>query len=158
MKTILTLIIILFTLSISQAQEIPENLVLKRLDNTEVQMKDVLRKDVAILTFWATWCKPCQSELEALLDLEDEWKDKIRIIAVSIDDSRAVNKVKSLVKGKKWPYEILLDQNKELYKALNLTSIPFVMIVKEGETQWTHTGYTPGNEHIVMEKALELLK
>ena len=49
--------------------------------------------------------------MEKLKDLEDSWKNKVRIIAVSIDDARAMAKVKSLVKGKKWPFEVLLDPN-----------------------------------------------
>lgn len=159
MKTSLILIAILFfEIQICIGQNIPENLALKRLDNTDVLMKDIVKDDLVVITFWATWCKPCQSELEALLEIEDLWKGKLRIVAVSVDDSRAVGKVKSLVKGKKWPYEILLDQNKKLYKALNLTSIPFIMIIHKGKTVWTHTGYTPGNEDIVIKKALDLLK
>nr|WP_239403207.1 TlpA disulfide reductase family protein [Alistipes sp. An116] len=121
-------------------------------------MKDVLKDDVVIVSFWATWCKPCQSELDALYDIEEMWKDKVRIITVSTDDSRATAKVRSLVKGKRWPYEVLLDQNKVLFKALNLTSIPFVMIIKNGETIYTHTGYTPGNERLVVQEALNLLE
>lgn len=117
-------------------------------------MGEVLGEDVVIVTFWATWCKPCQNELEALVELQDEWKGKVRFLAVSIDDSRSLAKVKSLVKGKKWPCEVLLDSNKELYKALNLTSIPFVMIVADGKTLWSHTGYRPGDEESVLEKAL----
>lgn len=137
-----------------KCQNIPEGLVLKSLDNKSVYMEDVLGKDIAIVAFWATWCKPCQNELEALADLQDEWKDKVRVLAVSIDDARSVAKVKSLVKGKKWPYEVLLDSNKELYKALNLISVPFVMIISGGETVWSHAGYVPGDEEIVVKKAL----
>ena len=117
MKTSLILIAILFfEIQICIGQNIPENLALKRLDNTDVLMKDIVKDDLVVITFWATWCKPCQSELEALLEIEDLWKGKLRIVAVSVDDSRAVGKVKSLVKGKKWPYEMLLDQNKNCIK------------------------------------------
>ena len=101
-------------------QTIPENVTLKQLDGKEITFKEAVQQGPVIVSFWATWCKPCQSELEALIDLEDSWKNKVRIIAVSIDDARAMAKVKSLVKGKKWPFEVLLDPNKELYKAFNI--------------------------------------
>ena len=158
MKKILFTCALILAASLAMGQNIPGTLALKQLDGTEVLMKDVLKDDVVIVSFWATWCKPCQAELDALCDIEDMWKDKVRIVAISTDDSRAAAKVRSLVKGKRWPYEVLLDQNKELFKALNLTSIPFVMIVKNGETLYTHTGYTPGNERLVVEKALDYLK
>lgn len=80
------------------------------------------------------------------------------IVAISTDDARTTAKVRSLVTGKRWPYEVLLDTNKTLFKALNLASIPFVMIVKNGETLYSHTGYTPGNERLVVQKALEYIK
>ena len=137
-------------------QSIPEHMVLKRLDNTEVTMKEAFKDDVVILTFWATWCKPCRAEMEALSDIEDQWKDKVRIVAVSIDDSRAVSKVKSLVKGSKWAFDVLLDVNKDLYKALNISSVPFAMILHKGKIVWTHSGYAPGNELVMVEKALAL--
>jgi thioredoxin-related protein len=89
------------------------------------------------------------------MDLHDEWKNKVKVLAVSIDDARSVAKVKSLVKGKKWPYQVLLDSNKKLYKALNLTSIPFIMIVSDGKVIWSHVGYMPGDEELVVKKALE---
>ena len=91
-------------------QMIPENVTLKQLDGKEITFKEAVQQGPVIVSFWATWCKPCQSELEALKDLEDSWKNKVRIIAVSIDDARAMAKVKSLVKGKKWPFEVLLEQ------------------------------------------------
>lgn len=138
-------------------QNIPKNLAVKQLDNSEILMQDVLGEGTVIMTFWATWCKPCLSELSALQDIEEDWKGKVRIVAVSIDDARAVSKVKSLAKGKRWPFEVVLDQNQELYKSLNLTSIPYVLIVKNGETVWTHSGYSPGNESIIVDKALKLI-
>lgn len=158
MKKILLTSVLILAATLAFSQNIPGNVALKELDGSEVLMKEVLGDDVVIVSFWATWCKPCQSELDALYDIEEMWKDKIRIVAISTDDSRAAAKVRSLVKGKRWPYEVLLDQNKALFKALNLTSIPFVMIVRNGETLYTHTGYTPGNERLVVEKALGYLR
>ena len=93
----------------------------------------------------------------ALKDLEDSWKNKVRIIAVSIDDARAMAKVKSLVKGKKWPFEVLLDPNKELYKAFNISAIPYVLVINDKKVVWTHSGYMPGNEVLVVDKALETI-
>ena len=84
-------------------------------------------------------------------------EDKVRIIAVSIDDARAMAKVKSLVKGKKWPFEVLLDPNKELYKAFNISAIPHVLVINDKKVVWTHSGYMPGNEVLVVDKALETI-
>ena len=143
-------ILILLTLLIWNlqvcGQMIPENVTLKQLDGKKITFKDAVQQGPVIISFWATWCKPCQSELEALKDLEDSWKNKVRIIAVSIDDARAMAKVKSLVKGKKW-----------LYKAFNISAIPYVLVINDKKVVWTHSGYMPGNEVLVVDKALETI-
>lgn len=77
---------------------------------------------------------------------------------VFFNDARATAKVKSLVKGKKWPFEVLLDANKELYKAFNISAVPYVVIINDGKVVWSHSGYMPGNEVEVVEKALEYVK
>lgn len=157
MKKLFFTCVLLLAATLALGQNIPGNIALKRLDGSETLVKEALGDGVVIVSFWATWCKPCQSELDALLDIEEQWKEKVRVVAISTDDSRATAKVRSLVKGKRWPYDVLLDSNRTLFKALNLTSIPFVLVVKNGETVYSHTGYTPGNERILVQKALENL-
>lgn len=144
--------------AICSAQDISPNVTVKDLSGNNVLMKDVLKDDVVIVSFWATWCKPCQNELDALAEIEDTWADKIRIVAISIDDARSASKVKSTVKAKMWPYEVYTDENSTLAKSLNISSIPFVMIVADGKTVYSHTGYTPGSERLLVDKALSYLK
>ena len=66
-----------------------------------------------IICFFATWCKPCMTELKNIADEYDDWREEtgVKLYAVSIDDSRASSKVAPLVKGQGWEYEILLDDN-----------------------------------------------
>ena len=47
-------------------QMIPENVTLKQLDGKEITFKEAVQQGPVIVSFWATWGKPCQSELEAL--------------------------------------------------------------------------------------------
>jgi thiol-disulfide isomerase/thioredoxin len=45
-----------------------------------------------LLDIWATWCGPCQKPMahnqEMLEKNEEKWKDRVRIVAVSVDDSK----------------------------------------------------------------------
>lgn len=157
-KIISILVAAVAAAALCQAQEISPNAIVKDLSGNSIQMGDVLKDDVVIVSFWATWCKPCQNELDALAEIEDTWADKIRVVAISTDDARSASKVRSTVKAKMWPYEVYTDENSTLAKSLNISSIPFVMIVADGKTVYSHTGYTPGSERLLVEDALSYLK
>ena len=148
------LVIALTATALCSAQKISPDMTVKDLSGNTVKMKDVLKDDVVIVSFWATWCKPCQNELDALAEIKDTWADKLRIVAISIDNARSASRVLSTVKAKMWPYEVYTDESSVLAKSLNISSIPFVMIVVGGETVYSHTGYVPGNE----EELIEVIK
>lgn len=153
-KIFITLNFVLLTLII-YSQELPANLQLVDLQGQRTRIDSIIGTKTTIILFWASWCKPCLSELEALNDLKEEWQDKVTIVAISIDDARATTKVRSIVRGKKWPFLIYLDSNQELYKRLNLTSIPCALVVRNGTISWKHYGYMPGNENELLEKAYQ---
>ncbi len=48
------------------------------------------RGKVVILNFWATWCPPCREEIPEMIQLAKEFKDKLQIIGVSMDDAPPV--------------------------------------------------------------------
>ena len=113
-----------------------------------------------VLSFWATTCKPCIQELDALSEVYEDWKEKLdfKVVAVSTDDSRAALRARSMAEGREWPFELLLDKNQELKRAMNVNSIPFLFILdKTGKVVYSHCGYTPGAESEVL-NVLEKLK
>lgn len=102
-----------------------------------------------IISFWATWCKPCIKELTAIADVYEEWQEEtgVKLIAVSIDDSRSSAQVKTLVNGKGWNYEVLLDKNSDLKRAMNVNAVPHTFVVNgKGEIVWQHTSFSEGAE------------
>ena len=48
--------------------------------------------EVLLVDVWATWCPPCQKPMahnqEMLVKNEERWKDKVKIVGVSVDDSK----------------------------------------------------------------------
>ena len=68
-----------------------------------------------IISFFATWCKPCNRELKAISEVYADWQDEtgVKVIAISIDQAQNVAKVKPLVDGYGWEYEVLLDPNSD---------------------------------------------
>lgn len=114
-----------------------------------------------VINFWATWCTPCKKELSAIADLYDEWKEEtgVKIYAVSVDNTRSSSDVSALVNGKAWEYEVLLDQNSEFKRAMNVGPIPHTFLVNgKGEIVWQCTTYAEGNELELIDKIRKLVK
>ncbi len=113
-----------------------------------------------IICFFATWCKPCMTELKNIADEYDDWREEtgVKLYAVSIDDSRASSKVAPLVKGQGWEYEILLDENSDFKRAMNVVDIPHTFVLDgEGNIVWQHTSYANGVEQEYIEQVRKIL-
>ncbi len=112
-----------------------------------------------IISFFATWCKPCNRELSAIQEVYDEWKAEtgVKLIAVSTDQAQNINKVKPLVDEHGWEYDVLLDPNSDFRRALGIQMIPFTLIIDgKGKIVYKHNGYTDGAEEELIEKVREL--
>ena len=129
------------------------------------QLKDINGKSVnvaqldndgnpIIMCFFATWCKPCQRELQAIHDVYPDWQDEtgVKVVAISIDEGQNANKVKPLVDGYGWEYDVLLDPNSDLKRALGINMIPYALVVDgSGNIVYNHTGYVDGGEEELIE-------
>ena len=77
------------------------------------------------------------------------------MIIVSIDDAQNANKVKPLVDGNGWEYEVLLDPNSDFKRAMNAQTVPHVFVINgKGKIVYNHAGYVDGGEEDIRE-ALE---
>ena len=102
-----------------------------------------------IISFFATWCKPCIRELKAIHELYPDWQDEtgVEMYIVSIDQGQDCHKVKPLADGYGWEYHILLDPNGNLKRAMNVQNIPHVFVIdSKGNIVYQHTGYMDGDE------------
>lgn len=162
MKTrFFSLLFLLVAFALQAAAQLP-SVTLKDINGKTVNTAELSNDGKPfIISFFATWCKPCNRELSAISEVYEEWQEEtgVKLIAVSIDQAQNINKVKPLVDGNGWTYDVLLDPNSEFKRALGIQMIPYVLIVDgKGNIVYKHNGYTEGAEAELIEKVRGLLQ
>ncbi|MES2656802.1 MAG: TlpA disulfide reductase family protein [Bacteroidota bacterium] len=159
MRKLIITLLAAFSLTFIYAQEQKQTLPdlnLKDVNGKVVNVKDYAKKGkIVIISFWATWCTPCKKELNNINELYDEWKTKydVIVVAVSIDNARNVMKVKPYIDGQAWPFDVLLDVNSDMMRAMNVVNPPHTFLLdKAGNVVYSHTGYLEGDEFALEEK------
>lgn len=134
----------------------------KTLDGKKLNMSTVANDGKPmIISFWATWCKPCKKELDAISEVFEEWQKEtgVKLIAISIDDTRSSGKVVTDAKSHGWEYEIYLDENQDFKRAMNVNNVPHTFIVNgKGEIVWQHNSYAEGDEEHLFEVLKKIAK
>jgi len=151
MKNILLVVAFLaFGLSVMAQENLPE-LNLKTVDGEKIKLQDYASNGKnTVFAFWATWCAPCKKELNNIAEIYEDWKSDFNteVIAVSVDNQRSVAKVKTYIDGQAWDYDVLLDTNQELMRALSIQNVPYTVVVDaSGNISYTHSGYADGDEY-----------
>lgn len=134
----------------------------KKLDGTKINTNTFSNDGKPIIiSFWATWCKPCKKELDAIAEEYETWAKEtgVKLIAISIDDVRSSAKVSTDVKTKGWKYEVYLDENQDFKRAMNVNNVPHTFLVNgKGEIVWSHNSYIEGDEEKLYENVKKLAK
>ncbi|MBD5305323.1 MAG: TlpA family protein disulfide reductase [Bacteroides sp.] len=151
-KHLLTLFVVLLTSLVSEAQ-LP-SVPLKDLSGKPVDSATLSNDGKPfIISFWATWCKPCIRELNAIHDNYEDWVEEtgVKVYAISIDEAQNATRVKPLADSKGWDYDILLDQSGEFARAMGCQNPPHIVVIDgNGKIVESHSGYTEGSEeHLI---------
>ncbi len=130
---------------------------LNDLNGNTFKFSEHLNYDATVVTFWATWCLPCQKEHPGLQKLKEKYGDHLQVIAISTDSPRSMAKVKSYARSRRYDFVFLVDPDREVATELLVNEIPQTFLLnREGKVVYHHTGYRKGDEFELEEKILKL--
>jgi thiol-disulfide isomerase/thioredoxin len=118
----------------------PLHFTLKDMNGVDVKLASFKGK-VILVNFWATWCGPCVIEIPYLVELQNEYKDDLVILGVSVDDTP--EKMKPYATKMQINYPLLVglgrDDVQDAYGPL--WGIPVSVIVdRDGKVSKKHSG------------------
>lgn len=128
--------------------------LLARPNGEQTSVAAIGKGKVTVVSFWATWCKPCKEEMRAMFPLIQKFQGQVEYVAISIDDTKTMSKVAPFISSKGYTFTVLLDPNRDLFRSLNGTDVPYTLVYKaDGTLNSKHDGFLAGDE-VRMEKEL----
>ena len=86
-----------------------------------------LRGKVVVLTFWATWCPPCRTEMALLEDLHNHLGPHLAVIAVNVLEPSPV--VREYVQALGLTFAVLVDPRGEIQRAYGVIGLPTTFLI-----------------------------
>lgn len=161
MKKILSAAFALFILSVGSTFAQLPSVSLRTIEGKTIDTAKLSNDGKPfIISFFASWCKPCNRELSNIAEVYEDWKDEtgVKLYAISIDEAQNAQKVKPFVDNHNWEYEVILDPNSDFRRALGVAMIPHVFVIDgNGKIVESRSGYTEGSEGHLIEKVREII-
>lgn len=90
---------------------------------------------VVLLNVWATWCEPCRVEMPSIEKLHDEFGRRgLAVVAISVDDPGAEQRILDYAKELKLTFEILHDPRQVTTRNYQITGYPETFIIARDGT------------------------
>jgi peroxiredoxin len=115
------------------------------------------RGRVVLLSFWASWCGECRSQLESLGALYDRYDGAgFELMAVSLD--RDMDDVSGTVAAAKVGFNVLHDAGGAVGEQYDVGNVPYVVLIdRDGVVRAEFEGYRRGEEQQYLEGVRALL-
>jgi peroxiredoxin len=118
------------------------------INNHLVSIDTLITRGPLIVDFWATWCAPCMAEFKVIEKLVRKYKDRNpAVLAVSEDGPSETARVKQMVRMKKWPFIVVMDNGKSIAQKFNVNALPALFLIgSDGKIRLHARGFVPGDE------------
>ena len=93
------------------------------------------RGKIVLLNFWATWCKPCTTEMPAMQAMYDKLRDK-GFVVIAVNELEDDARVREHIKQYGHTFPVLMDRDNKVANQFGVFGLPVsVFIDQEGRVQ-----------------------
>jgi peroxiredoxin len=88
------------------------------------------RGKVVLLNFWATWCKPCTTEMPAMQATYDRLRDK-GFVVLAVNELEDDEKVREHIRTYKHTFPVLMDRENRVANLYGVYGLPVSVFIDE---------------------------
>ena len=132
----------------TQVGDLAPDFQLNNLEGKPVSLGDLRGKPV-ILNFWATWCRPCVSEMPFIQRVyEEQSAEGLVLLAINIGGTSS--QIKEFLQSHNLSLPVLLDTKQDVARRYNIQYVPTTFFIdKEGIIQTVKIGAFPDNKEAI---------
>ena len=122
---------------------------LETTEGERFRLSDHVGDKVIVMSFWATWCEPCMTELPLLDEIYQTEKDEgLLIVAVAMDEPNTMAQVAPTAARLGLTMPVVLDADQRAVRLYNRArSAPLTVVIdRAGKVVRSTPGYHPGDE------------
>lgn len=103
--------------------------------------------ELVLINLWATWCPPCNREFPFLEEAWQEYKDRVAVIALSVEETDTLSVLKKYANENGLSFPMGRDEQYTLSLTFNVSGIPTSLLVDRSMTVlWMESGAMSSKE------------
>jgi peroxiredoxin len=98
--------------------------------NGKIQSLSEYRGKIVLLNFWATWCKPCTTEMPAMQTTYDKLREK-GFVVLAVNELEDDAKVQEHIKQYGHTFPVLMDRDNKVANQFGVYGLPVSVFIDE---------------------------
>lgn len=112
------------------------------------RLREHLGRRPVVLSFFATWCRPCEVELPLLQRAHERHGDRMKFAAIAIDGPESASGIASMIRRLRVRFPVLHDVDSSVTTRYNpRRAVPFlVMVGRDGRVRHERDGFSVADQ------------